>query len=1192
MGTHTPQITPLRMRFLLSLSLFFALAASATAQSARPSAALDHLRQQAPALGLGAADLADLAVTDATVSRRSGATHVYLRQRLGGLDVIGSEVTVSLDRSGTALHTAGAPLPDLAKRVTSRRALLTAEAAVRRAGEHAGVAAPDGMLVANAKPGPARATTFAPQGEAAEPVEARLVYHADKRGTLRQAWEVSLPTADRQHVWLTYVDAATGAELARHDLVVHDFFGHTGPGRADGQPGSRTAPDYASGTASGYRVYAAPVESPSHGARSLVTAPAPAASPFGWHDTDGAPGADYTITRGNNVHAYRDADGDGTPEAGESPDGGTALAFDFPADLSQVPSAYADAAVTNLFYWTNLLHDVLYGYGFDEAAGNFQANTYGRGGLGGDAVRAEAQDGSGVNNATFYTPADGRSPRMQMHLWNHTAPGRDGSFDSGIIIHEYVHGLSNRLTGGPTATACLVGQEQPGEGWSDFYALMLTLDADDAGADRRGIGTYVKGQTADGDGIRPTPYSTSFAVNNVTYGDLGSQAVPHGVGYVWATMLWEAAWELIGRHGFSPDVRDAGGSAGNQIMLNLVTEAMKMQPCNPGFVEARDAILAADRALYGGAHAADLWRAFARRGLGLHADQGSASVVGDETDDFTEPGPPPVALLHAASLSASALAGEHATAAVSLSNAASAGGRPLVFSAAVVEAVPAGAGAKAAAPSPFNGADAFGYTWTDAATPGGPAVAFHDISATGSALVFTPTSGYPAADEGYADVVLPFAFPFYGTDRQRLRVFSNGFASFSAFAANSYENGTLPEANAPDALIAPLWDDLDTSTGAVYAETLADGRFVVQWDGVGRYDQPGSALTFELILAPDGTVEFQYVGLSGALSADAGIESDDGTVGLSTTAGVAGHSAVRIVPPLAWASVAPASGSVVPGGSASFTLTLDATGLDAGRHHARLVVLTNDPARPTLTVPVDFTVDAGGLVSVTAARTSGPAVPAGGGTVAYDLTFTNPSGTAFEGQVWVFATLPNGRRFGPIYGPAALSLGGGEARVESITSRVPARAPAGAYTVTATLGAAFPDDVADTSSFTFSKSGSAAVHASREAATWTTENLTRGTTASATLAASDLPAEAELLGAYPNPLRERAAVRFALAADAEVRLEVFDLLGRRVALLAEGLLEAGIHEAAFDGSPLPSGVYLVRFDAGDTVQTQRVTLLH
>jgi hypothetical protein len=80
----------------------------------------------------------------------------------------------------------------------------------------------------------------------------------------------------------------------------------------------------------------------------------------------------------------------------------------------------------------------------------------------------------------------------------------DGSFDNGIVVHEYGHGISNRLTG--TGAGCLnssADKEQMGEGWSDFFALMLTNKAGDNASVPRGIGTYAVGQGISGGGIRP-----------------------------------------------------------------------------------------------------------------------------------------------------------------------------------------------------------------------------------------------------------------------------------------------------------------------------------------------------------------------------------------------------------------------------------------------------------------------------------------------------------------------------------------------------------------------------------------------------------------------------------------------------------------------------------------------------------------
>ncbi|MCB0705002.1 MAG: M36 family metallopeptidase [Saprospiraceae bacterium] len=214
-------------------------------------------------------------------------------------------------------------------------------------------------------------------------------------------------------------------------------------------------------------------------------------------------------------------------------------------------------------------------------------------------------------------------------------------FDNGVIAHEYTHGISTRLTGGPGNSGCLTGAsedvgEQMGEGWSDFLALVLTAEPGDEGADRRGLSTYLRRELPIGKGLRAFPYSTDFAENPQTYGDIISASVPHGVGAVWATMLWDLYWAFSDEYGWSADIYD--GTAGNNMAIQLVIDGMKIQPCNPGFVDGRDAILAADEVLYGGANACMIWEVFARRGLGYYADQGSPFDHRDGTEDF-EPRP-------------------------------------------------------------------------------------------------------------------------------------------------------------------------------------------------------------------------------------------------------------------------------------------------------------------------------------------------------------------------------------------------------------------------------------------------------------------------------------------------------------------------------------------------------------------------
>jgi hypothetical protein len=221
-------------------------------------------------------------------------------------------------------------------------------------------------------------------------------------------------------------------------------------------------------------------------------------------------------------------------------------------------------------------------------------------------------------------------------------PDRDGALDNGIVVHELGHGLSSRLTGGPANAGCLQGAEQAGEGWSDFWTLVLTAKPDDTPELPRTVGAYVLFEdiVGPGPGFRGFPYSTDLELDPRTYADVASVSIPHGVGAIWMSMLWEVYWELVIRHGFDADLQ--GGSRGNNLAIQLVVDGMKLQQCRPDFVEARDAILLADMNNTGGANQCEIWRGFAKRGLGVNADAGflpggDGSDVGDETEDFTVP---------------------------------------------------------------------------------------------------------------------------------------------------------------------------------------------------------------------------------------------------------------------------------------------------------------------------------------------------------------------------------------------------------------------------------------------------------------------------------------------------------------------------------------------------------------------------
>ena len=619
---------------MLRTSLFFVvLFTLATGYSQDRTAQLpEDLKSELVKAGFLEQDLADVVVKDEYTTKHNGVTHLYLRQRWQGIELWNSDIAVHRTAGGDIARINNGARPYLAKQVNAIDPVITAQQAL-------------GLVLSRTLPGagtPAlvsiedggRKHQFDGTLTGGTPIIVQL-YLVPLEKEVRLAWNVNHYTPDGSHWWNIRIDALTGQELDRNDWVSQCGIALNGEHEHASIPELPPAP----AAPNDYNVYPWPLESPSHGPRALVNAPwldGGVASPFGWHDTDGIPGAEHTITKGNNVQAQEDTDNNNT--GGFSPNGGATLDFDFPIDLTQAPSTYQSAAITNLFYWNNLMHDVWYQYGFDDASGNFQQNNYGRGGAGNDFVIADAYDGSGTNNANFGTPPDGSSPRMQMFVWTAPNPDRTSDLDNGIIAHEYGHGISNRLVAGPSNVNCLANAEQMGEGWSDYFSLVMTIKAGDVGSAARGIGTYALGQPVTGAGIRPAPYSTNMAVNDYTYANTNSGvSQPHGIGFVWCTMLWEMTWELIGVYGLDPDIYN--GTGGNNIAMQLVIDGMKLTPCNPGFVDARDAILLADVLNNGGANQASIWAAFARRGLGASASQGSSSSRSDADEAYDLPLP-------------------------------------------------------------------------------------------------------------------------------------------------------------------------------------------------------------------------------------------------------------------------------------------------------------------------------------------------------------------------------------------------------------------------------------------------------------------------------------------------------------------------------------------------------------------------
>ena len=761
--------------FILCAILFWSGALSAQQRAPRETA-LAFLREQPSLFHLSDADVSAVRVTDEYVSKNSGVTHVWLQQEYAGIPVYNALLGLHVLPNGEVKHLAHRFVADLTSKVNTTQASLSADRALEMAISALDI--PDAQLPRLLQKTNAQNLVFDKGNVSKNNITVNAVYTLLQDQTLRLSWNMTIDQINTADVWSIRIDAQTGEILEKVNLTVYCKAGHAHtPGTScEDQEAVAPSASAAVSAAGTYRVFALPVESPAHGGRSLLTDPhSPTASPYGWHDTNGAEGPEYTYTRGNNVWAYSDEGSVNTGSADRSAQGGASLNFDFSFDPDGEPNENKNAAITNLFYINNMMHDFTHQYGFDEAAGNFQFNNYGNGGNGNDPVQAEALDGGGTDNANFATPADGQPGRMQMYKWSRSggnlvtinSPSQiagtyygqaagdwgaqitevpvtgqvvlansdggnptlgcdpivnnltdkiamvdrgvctfgfkalsaqnagakaciicnfenttvgmaagdyggqvtipvvmmskgdcdlvkqflaqgvnmtlvqptvsgpdflDGDFDNGIIAHEYGHGISNRLTGGPSQAGCLANAEQMGEGWSDWFTLVTSVKPGDVAAKRRGVGTYVAREPNDGVGIRRYPYSTDMSINPLTFSRVAENTEVHALGEIWTAVTWDLYWAMVDKYGFDPNWHNT--DSGNGRAIQLVMDGMKYQPCSPGFVDGRDAIILADMINYNGADTCLISQVFARRGLGTKASQGTSTDAGDGVENF------------------------------------------------------------------------------------------------------------------------------------------------------------------------------------------------------------------------------------------------------------------------------------------------------------------------------------------------------------------------------------------------------------------------------------------------------------------------------------------------------------------------------------------------------------------------------
>ena len=408
-------------------------AAQAGAKGLRPvspeQAARAYLGEQAGLYRLGRTDAPHIPVRGLHRTR-TGASIVTFAQEVEGVEVFRQSLKVLLDADNQLIAMSGylspvASQPRLEKAAPAFR-LEPREAIARAWRDLHGDPLPAVSLSLTGfaqgpyshyalSPGPRR-TVFS------SPARVKKVYFP-LTDTLVPAWYVELDTTPANETdgdqYAYVISAVEGKVLYRHDLSADQSYTYRvwadtqSPHIPFDGPQGNAATPHPTGLPDGYQ---APFVTP-----NLLTLQN---TPFSRNDPWLPMGATQTV--GNNVEAYVDL----VPPSGFGPGDlhgslGESGIFGDGYDLLLAPSvtdAQQMSSVAQIFFVTNFLHDWFYDSGFDEAAGNAQADNFGRGGFDGDRLRAEGQDYFGRNNANMFTPSDGARPRMQMFVYDTKGP--------------------------------------------------------------------------------------------------------------------------------------------------------------------------------------------------------------------------------------------------------------------------------------------------------------------------------------------------------------------------------------------------------------------------------------------------------------------------------------------------------------------------------------------------------------------------------------------------------------------------------------------------------------------------------------------------------------------------------------------------------------------------------------------------
>ena len=565
--------------------------------------ALHHLHETKAIRGFEKGQVPEYIADPHTQETSSGAVAIHFKQKHKGIDVFQADQTVHFHPAGALHQTLGTSVAikqdmEVEPQLSVQQAVLKAAQHVASPGDDERLAADQAgeqlplnevdltgyipEIIASLADQPGR-TTFLSGGPFGDKVRANLIWFPTGAG-LRLGWQTVLTMPNLEGQYRVIVDAMSGQVLYCRQLMRFIF------GRGQVFPLSGDSARQA--VAFPLPLSAYPVK------------PIPPGLPPNFPD----PWVASRSTLGNC--ALVDLGGNNQPFEGVIQN--DIVVFDPPPNS-------VEQLLLNAFYFTCFMHDYFYLLGFREANGNFQFDNFGRGGTANDLAYTRVFLSQIINFASTLTPVDGTSPLISLGVIQ--ATGRHTALDATMVFHEYTHGVTDRLVGGPLNTSALEQPQSAGmsEGWSDYIACTVT------GADA--IGAWVFNKPG---GMRSLRYTSDFPAATANFGQLGSLGFTdsHSIGMVWCATLLEIN-------------RNIGADMG----ARLVVDALKLSPANPSFLIMRNCILTAINNLSSqgqltSAEFAAIWRgvwsAFAKFGMGPAASSNGASLF-DILPDFNMP---------------------------------------------------------------------------------------------------------------------------------------------------------------------------------------------------------------------------------------------------------------------------------------------------------------------------------------------------------------------------------------------------------------------------------------------------------------------------------------------------------------------------------------------------------------------------